>query len=280
VAGKFVIANQYQTLEFIPSKECGTNACGDIIYCLPANSQLLIKIRAANLQPCAASGDCLDKTPYNQCGGSCQKTADDHYPLAALPLTSGLVDASFNSLDGNRDAKVVGPANFYSENTKDANQRDSYSWLFFVNDDIDLTPPRLTAESLSPSLGLATSSLNQLIEFSFNKLMMVSTLNSGEVLINNNNHRLINLFSAGLAPGYWLTSQAVDFGVPDGYPDFTRVTVNHDLFADATRYSVEIGSGVKDSRQNCFKPCQDNAVCSNADASCCNGSPSSGATCN
>lgn len=280
VAGKFVIANQYQTLEFIPSEECGTNACGDRIYCLPANSQLLIKIRAANLQPCAASADCLDKTPYNQCSGSCQKTADDHYPLAALPLTSGLVDASFNSLDGNRDAKVVGPANFYSENTKDANQRDSYSWSFFVNNDIDLTPPRLTAESLSPSLGLATSSLNQLIEFSFNKLMMISTLNSGEVLINNHNHRLINLFSAGLAPGYWLTSQAVDFGVPDGYPDFTRVTVNHDLFADATRYSVEIGSGVKDSRQNCFKPCQDNAACSNTDASCCNGSPSSGATCN
>ncbi len=280
VSGRFVIANQYQTLEFIPSEECGANACGDRIYCLPANSHLLIKIRAANLQPCAASSDCLDKTPYNQCGGSCQKTADDHYPLAALPLISGLVDASFNSLDGNRDVKVVGPVNFYSENTKDTNQRDSYSWSFFVNDDIDLTPPRLTAESLSPSLGLATSSLNQLIEFSFDKLMMVSTLNSGEIVINNNNHRLINLFSAGVAPGYWLTSQAVDFGVPDGYPDFTRVTVNHDLFADTTRYSVEIGSGVKDSRQNCFKPCQDNAACSNTDASCCNGSPSSGATCN
>jgi hypothetical protein len=281
VAGKFVIANQYQTLEFIPSEECGTNACGDLIYCLPANSQLLIKIRAANLQPCAASADCLDKTPYNQCiGGSCQKAADDYYPLAALPLISGLVDASFNSLDGNRDTKTVGPNNFYSENTKDINQRDSYSWSFWVNDDIDLTPPRLQSESLSPSLGLATSSLNQLIEFSFNKLMMISTLNSGEVLINNHNHRLINLFSTGLAPGYWLTSQAVDFGVPDGYPDFTRITVNHDLFADATRYSVEIGSGVKDSRQNCFKPCQDNAACGSTDASCCNGAPSSTATCN
>ena len=280
VSGRFVISNQYQTLEFIPSEECGTNACGDLIYCLPANSQLLVRIRAANLQPCAASADCLDKTPYNQCSGSCQKTADDHYPLAALPLTSGLVDASFNSLDGNRDTKVVGPVNFYSENTQDTNQRDSYSWSFFVNDDIDLTPPRLTAGSLSPSLGLATSSLNQLIEFSFNKLMMISTLNSGEVLINNHNHRLINLFSTGLAPGYWLTSRAVDFGVPDGYPDFTTVTVNHDLLADATRYSVEIGSGVKDLRQNCFKPCQDDAACSATDASCCNGSPSSGATCN
>jgi hypothetical protein len=43
---------------------------------------------------------------------------------------------------------------------------------------------------------------------------------------------------------------------------------------------VEIGSGVKDSRQNCFKPCQDNAACSMTDASCCNGSPSSTAICN
>lgn len=282
VSGRFVIANQYQTLEFIPNEECGTNACGDQIYCLPANSHLLIQIKAANLQPCTSSTNCLDKTPYNECsGGACRKAVNDYYPLAGLPLEFGLVDASFNSLDGNRDAKVVGPLNFYSENTKDINQHDSYSWSFYVNDDIDLTPPQLKAESLLPSfLNLATSSLNQLIEFSFNKLMMVSTLNSGEVQINNQNHHLINLFSTGLAPSFWLTSQAVDFGVPDGYPDFTRVIVNHGLFADATRYSVEIGSGVKDSRQNCFKPCQDNAACGSTDASCCNGAPSSTATCN
>jgi hypothetical protein len=286
VNGRFVIANQYRTLEFIPSLECGTNACGDIIYCLPANSHLVVEIKAASLAPCTTSPNtCLDKTPYNDCdnsqgfaNSSCRQATNDYYPLAALPLNSGLADTCFNSLDGNRDAKTVGPVNFYNENTRVASSSDSYKWSFFVNDDIDLTPPRLKVESLSPMLNLPTSSLNQLIEFSFDKLMMASTINSGEVQINNQNHRLINLFSAGLAPSYWLTSQAIDDGIPDGYPDFTKVFVNHGQLADATIYSVEVGSGVKDSRQNCFKPCRDNANCAETSGSCCNGTARDTAT--
>ena len=280
VNGRFVISNQYQTLEFIPSVECGVNACGDKIYCLPASSSIAVELRAAPLASCSSNPDCFNKAPYNQCaGGSCRRAADDYYPLAALPLSSGLVDASFNSLDGNRDSKTTGPTSFYSENSKKLAQKDSYKWSFFVNDQIDLTPPRLQSSSLLPGLGLTSGLLNQPIEFSFDKLMMASTLNSGDIIINNQNHRLINLFSAGVAPSYWVVSQAIDSGVPDGYPDFTKVIINHGQLSDATKYFIEIGSGVKDSRQNCFKPCRDDGACSASSASCCNGQPFASSTC-
>ena len=280
VSGRFVISNQYQTLEFIPNVECGVNACGDKIYCLPASSSIAVELRAAPLASCSSNPDCFNKAPYNQCaGGSCRRAADDYYPLAALPLSSGLVDASFNSLDGNRDSKTTGPTSFYSENSKNLAQKDSYKWSFFVNDQIDLTPPRLQSSSLLPGLGLTSGLLNQPIEFSFDKLMMASTLNSGDIIINNQNHRLINLFSAGVAPSYWVVSQAIDSGVPDGYPDFTKVIINHGQLSDATKYFIEIGSGVKDSRQNCFKPCRDDGACSASSASCCNGQPFASSTC-
>ncbi len=280
VSGRFVISNQYQTLEFIPNVECGVNACGDKIYCLPASSSIAVELRAAPLASCSSNPDCFNKAPYNQCaGGSCRRAADDYYPLAALPLSSGLVDASFNSLDGNRDSKTTGPTSFYSENSKNLAQKDSYKWSFFVNDEIDLTPPRLQSSSLLPGLGLTSGLLNQPIEFSFDKLMMASTLNSGDIIINNQNHRLINLFSAGVAPSYWVVSQAIDSGVPDGYPDFTKVIINHGQLSDATKYFIEIGSGVKDSRQNCFKPCRDDGACSASSASCCNGQPFASSTC-
>ena len=280
IHGRFVISNQYRTLEFIPNEECGVNACGEKIYCLPASSTITVTLKAASLASCSSNSDCVSKTPYTDCFSySCRRAEGDHYPLAYLPLSSGIVDASFNSLDGNRNMKVVGPVNYYSENDEDSAQGDNYKWFFAVSDEIDLTPPKLQAASLNPSLTLEHAPLNQAIDFSFDKLMMASTLASGETVINNNHHHLINLFSAGLAPSYWITSEPIDMGIPDGYPDFTKVTVNHSQLSDATKYSVEIGSGVKDIRQNCFKPCRDNATCSATEASCCQGSPNNSSQC-
>lgn len=46
VSGRFVISNQYQTLEFIPNVECGVNACGDKIYCLPASSSIAVELKS------------------------------------------------------------------------------------------------------------------------------------------------------------------------------------------------------------------------------------------
>ncbi|MFA6106834.1 MAG: pilin, partial [Patescibacteria group bacterium] len=48
--GKFAVSNQYNTVEFVSNNQCGVNACGEAIYCLPANSHLKVVIKAAELE--------------------------------------------------------------------------------------------------------------------------------------------------------------------------------------------------------------------------------------
>jgi len=67
--GTFYISNEYRTVEFITDDACGTNSCGETIYCLPANSLLEPKAKA----------------------------------LTALAATDGVVDMADNSLDGDAD---------------------------------------------------------------------------------------------------------------------------------------------------------------------------------
>lgn len=77
VEGAYTISNQYRTVTFTPSEACGTNSCGDTIYCLPGTDAITVTVAAATVgeTPSQASG-----FPYD-----------------------GVVDTSANSLDGNED---------------------------------------------------------------------------------------------------------------------------------------------------------------------------------
>ena len=68
-SGTFYISNEYRTVEFVTDDPCGTNSCGETIYCLPADSLLEPKAKA----------------------------------LTALAATDGVVDMADNSLDGDAD---------------------------------------------------------------------------------------------------------------------------------------------------------------------------------
>lgn len=142
--GVFKIANQYKTAEFTSNHQCGVNGCGQKIYCLPGDANIKVEMFAANLDDTDKStNDCAKKQPfvsysglvpagfkassslpYNVCQTSSTTNPVD-YPTSKLGGTSpfdGLMDAAFNSLDGNRDASAQGPfsktANsFYKENS-------------------------------------------------------------------------------------------------------------------------------------------------------------------
>jgi hypothetical protein len=114
LSGRFEISNMYRTIEFIPDNACGVNACGGKVYCLPGNSNLQVEIEAAPLVSCVLDSDCASRNPYNKCVGSaCQTEAGINYPQGAL---TGALDASMNSLDGNRDGNAQGPVSYYDEN--------------------------------------------------------------------------------------------------------------------------------------------------------------------
>lgn len=111
VDGGFTISNQYKTVEFITTDLCGTNSCGEDIFCLPGSATLTTLIRAATvgLQPPAAT------FPYD-----------------------GVTDAAGNSFDGNIDGIAQGSPD------------DDFSWSFSTTSEIDLTAPFITRVSPDP----------------------------------------------------------------------------------------------------------------------------------
>ncbi|MFA6130857.1 MAG: Ig-like domain-containing protein [Patescibacteria group bacterium] len=77
VEGEYVMSNGYQTITFITNEVCGTNSCGDTLYCLPGGELIATTVVAA--------------TP----GASAPQV--DVYPA------NGIVDVAGNALDGNND---------------------------------------------------------------------------------------------------------------------------------------------------------------------------------
>lgn len=275
--GKFTVSNNYRTVEFLSNEECGVNACGETIYCLPANSNLRIEMFAANLKPCSVNSDCAAFSPFTSCltgdlgYKTCQNPDKQNYPTANMSKLDGVVDLAVNSFDGNRSTFSSGPLDFYNENKVNNDKKDNYTWSFFVSDEIDLTPPKITY--VSPFQAESKISPSQDIKIHFDKLMLNSTLTSGSKNIFNGrdtfNHKLINLRTATPSPfGFWISSENLDIEPLDAEPDLTIATIKHTPLAESTTFFVQVGSGVKDITQNCFKPSV-GPGCSATNASCC-----------
>ena len=325
VDGYFTVSNGYKTVEFRSANECGLNSCGDIMYCLPANSRLMVRILPAALQACNSDDDCTNKSPYNSCqtsdvgliGGRnytlgykvCRDANGKNYPTAAATSTYSLMDTAFNSFDGNRDGNansvqyavvyyqdpalttLLPPGQtspysghsslYYNQNSPNVNYKDIYAWSFWVTDKIDATPPQIT--SVVPSFNATSTNLIDPIKITFDKLMRGDTLRTGSTQIANgtttSEHKLINLRSTGLADfGYWVGNENLDTDL-DGDPDATVATINHSPFIEAVNYSSQIGSGVTDIYQNCFKPSSGlNCATDVNNPSCCNGTPTANLT--
>jgi hypothetical protein len=236
--GNFYASNQYKTVEFLTFDACGTNSCGQTIYCLPGDKQIKAFASAATLDVDTASA----VFPYN-----------------------GVVDMADNSFDGNGNGTAQGPkaqSNLepYSANSAThENSGDDYYWLFNTNNTIDTTPPAI--DRVNPSVGGSGVDLLATPEATFSKLLMSSSLNSLSV----------NFKSAGRIYNYWITKK-------DNFTDKkTTVEINHDQFNEDTNYAVQLNSGVRDIYQNCYTPCSGLGI--TGSPSCCNGQPSSQASC-
>ncbi len=276
--GNFLMSNQYRTVEFISDNQCGINACGEPIYCLPENSHLRVELITANLEGCV---NCAAKTPFTDCiSGHCYNSAiSENHPLSAIPL-DGVADIALNSLDGDRSGDAEGPVDFYDENSALGNG-DNYQWSFYISDEIDLNPPVIA--STNPIHSITDVSLSEPIEINFNKLMMASSLKTGSTEIFNGQeyteHKLINFWNFANQPvGYWIAKDDIDNSSPlDGEPDYTQVEIRHSLLADSTSYRAQVGSGVRDIYQNCFKP-SSSATCT-GNPSCCGEVPTVDSSC-
>ncbi|NLZ74312.1 Ig-like domain-containing protein [Candidatus Falkowbacteria bacterium] len=287
VAGRFIVSNAYRTVEFISDKECGVNGCGEKIYCLPGGSHLAVKMKTADLKTCSTNADCTAYSPYNICSptslgyNTCQDIDGNNYPSASAQI-NGVVDLALNSFDGDRNNVSDGPLNFYNDNFSaedNHNKKDNYRFSFFVNNTINLTPPKI--ESITPVQGATGVGLAEPIKIAWNTLMMNSTLTTGSRKVNNGlttvEHKLINLWSsANQAVGYWVKNENIDIETPfqslDGEPDKTISWIMHTPLLESMTYHVQAGSGIRDIYQNCYKPsASESCVATETSPSCCFG---------
>lgn len=269
INGKFLLSNGYKTVEFLSDSECGINGCGEKIYCLPANSHLAVQLVAADLKTCASGGDCLPLAPYKNCSSTplgyntCQNDQGQNYPTATSSL-NGIMDAAMNSFDGNRDIAADGPKDFYSENYTplyhpefNNGKKDKFLWSFYVNDQIMSGSPLIT--TITPTQSQSSLGLADPVIINFNTLMMNSTLLTGSVMEDIGSsavkHKLVNLSSIAPSPlGYWILNDNLDTAPLDGVPDLTVAQIEHTPFLKSFSYKAQVGSGVKDIYQNCYKP--------------------------
>jgi hypothetical protein len=286
VNGRFEISNQYRTLEFIPSVECGVNSCGEAVYCLPSNSNIEVWLHAASLDPCTGNPDCISRQSFNTCsdigGGQHCNNGTTYYPLSNLGVMDGVMDTANNSLDGNRNTDADGPVSDYNENpgAQDPLTGDNYVWSFWVSDMVDTTPPVITG--IVPTNGSRTNvSLEDPLEVVFSKPMQSSSLRTGQSKdqIGGNliTHKHINLWNyANRATGYWITNE--DLRDANGFPISTTAYINHSVLGPLLTYRTQVGSGVRDIYQNCYRPAE-GPDCAGAYNSCCDGTGVAGETC-
>lgn len=280
ISGKFKISSDYKTVEFISNFKCGANSCGEDVFCLPANSNIMVEVSAASLFNCESNdNNCANKSPFSACiDNVCQNTENRRYPLARTPI-SGIVDTALNSLDGNGDGYSYGPASYFYKNQGDLMTGDSFSWSFWINDKIDSTPPKIL--EFNPE---TPANLFGPIEMIFDKLLSTDSLRTGYLVSESGGeevfHNRVNLIS-GQSVGYWIESSGQDVNPIDGDNDRTKVLIKHAQFFEGAGYRAQAGSGVRDIYQNCFKPSASiDCVADPLNPSCCDGTPQAGSFCN
>lgn len=193
IQGRFVISNQYRTVEFITNDFCGLNSCEQEIFCLPGNQSISVEITAATV---AAQ------------------------PPAALFPFDGVTDSASNSLDGDLDGAAVGSPD------------DDYTFSFDTTNEIDKTPPHISAVRPNP---FATNvGLTDPLQVTFNKAMQFSTFSRRSVQLPGVSDYLMSMTTTG---------------------NQSTMIIEHSGFAEDTTYTPAITSDVKDLYQNCYRPC-------------------------
>ncbi len=261
VVGTYSVTNNYQTIEFQPDEACGSDPCGDTIYCLPGSADTTVQAHAASVG------------------------ADAPQATITAGQYDGLVDAAGNALDGDGDGIAEGSTT------------DDYDWGFTTSDAINDDPPEIY--SITPTIHQSNVGIDTPVEVTFtlhtgdasaSLLMQSSSLNSTNMQIiadtPNESGELQDLwFSIG--------SESTDVDVGGTTETLTKATINHAAFwqtidgvdLDGTyyRYYPLIARGVKSAYQICMYPAADAGVsgssCSSRSSDtaspwCCDGSVS------
>lgn len=116
--GNYYISNGYKTVTFESASACGTNSCGETIYCLPGGQPIAVGVAAA--------------------------TVGSSPPQANFPY-NGVVDMAANSLDGDRNG-VAGDEYAWAFSTTDD--------IYLLGSSVQSITPNIQAENVALDEGI------------------------------------------------------------------------------------------------------------------------------
>jgi hypothetical protein len=221
VAGEYSIGNGYKTVLFTSTDACGTNSCGQTIYCLPGGQAIAATIYSAT--PTSSTDPTASVFPYD-----------------------GIVDTSGNSLDGDGDGAVAAS--------------DDYAWGFTTTDDINLSTPAIesiTPNILEENVDLDQSiqmTFDSILDVGTTTSSNIPLTN--KEMTSGDSHELWYVFRVSS-----LTASGEVVTTASQVPAKSLVTIEHGTFlaSDAATglsymYGVSASEGVLNEYQNCFVP--------------------------
>lgn len=217
--GSFNLTNGYQTLEFAPSQECGRNACGNKIYCLPVCDEPGANCKQDDYELLLKAARVINVGTFE-----------------AQPL-SGLMDLAGNALDGKKD-NVPQQASNVPPVFPNQKQPDNYFWNFTIIDQIDASAPYL--QEITPGKDAEYVPPNQEWSMTFSKRMRADSMYT----------IALDEFPAPEVPLWKVPFSKFN----ESGTTYTRI--DHGNFLDSVReyYFPIVTSTVEDVHFNCFYP--------------------------
>lgn len=221
VDGGYEISNQYRTVTFTSTDACGTNSCGETIYCLPASDTITATVVAATP---GTSPPQVDEYPYD-----------------------GVVDVAGNAFDGNGDETYADyDWSFYTTNDVNLSAPEVEAILPDIREeDVSLD------QDVVMTFGCTDSNDSSYCD----SILMSSTVDADNITITPNpTHELWFNFSS-----QELTSDDQPITSTEQTPAKTQVTIDHGIFLESTEtstygYATSIGRGLRNQYQNCYNP--------------------------
>ena len=217
--GNFRLTNGYRTLEFTPTAECGRNACGGKVYCMPVCDDGDAKCKEDTYELLLKAGQTFTAASFE-----------------AVPF-SGIMDLSSNALDGNENRKVD-LAGTTGDVFTDQKKPDNYFWNFKLKDELDITAPYL--KQVSPGLDAGFVAAKDPWTMLFSKRMRVDPMYD------------IDIQEQPASTEPLCKAPRVDFNLNGT----TLTSMEHCPFLDNNRhyYYPNLDSRVEDVHFNCFYP--------------------------
>ncbi|MDO8499294.1 MAG: hypothetical protein Q7S66_01390 [bacterium] len=234
--GKLSLVNNYRTLEFVSETECGVNACGGKIYCLPV----------CDVPPADGGANC-QRDNYKLLLKAAQSIDPVNNKFQSIPF-SGIADLSSNALDGGEVGVVeVAPRDRPIFGRQEV--PDNFGWNFNVTSDIDLTAPFI--RQVQPGLDASNVPPNRDWTMDFSKRMLIDSIYSIDLAeYPTPDERCVGHANCDAVP-LWKVPSA-----KSTVDNTTLVKMSHGSFLNKIRmyYFPAITSDVVDVNYNCMYP--------------------------